>query len=103
MPNESGRLAANQRTLLETMPEMVLVIQSDGSIEYMNPPAASFFKDESLLFNTKTSNRLPATLFSFIGNEKTCLPKIISINKQPFECHIAPFAGYKGESFSGSS
>jgi Nif-specific regulatory protein len=99
MPNESGRLAENQRSLLETMPEMVLVIKSDGSIEYMNPPAASFFEEsDSLSSNPKIINRLTGTLFSLMNDEKTAKPQKITINKQPFECHIAPFAGYKGDS-----
>jgi Nif-specific regulatory protein len=99
MPNESGRLAENQRSLLETMPEMVLVIKSDGSIEYMNPPAASFFEEsDSLSSNPKIINRLTGTFFSLMNDEKTAKPQKITINKQPFECHIAPFAGYKGDS-----
>jgi Nif-specific regulatory protein len=99
MPNESGRLAENQRSLLETMPEMVLVIKSDGSIEYMNPSAVSFFEEsDSLSCNPKISTRLPGTLFSLMNEDKTAKPQKITINKQPFECHIAPFAGYKGDS-----
>jgi Nif-specific regulatory protein len=81
------------------MPEMVLVIKSDGSIEYMNPPAASFFEEsDSLSSNPKIINRLTGTLFSLMNDEKTAKPQKITINKQPFECHIAPFAGYKGDS-----
>jgi Nif-specific regulatory protein len=99
MPNESGRLAENQRSLLETMPEMVLVIKPDGSIEYMNPSAVSFFEEsDSLSSNIKTSNQLPGILFSLIHEEKTAKPQKITINKQAFECHMAPFAGYNGDS-----
>jgi Nif-specific regulatory protein len=98
MLNESGRLAENQRTLLATMPEMVLVINADGSIEYMNPAAASYFKNnESLLCNTKNSNQLQGTLFSLLRDKNTAEPQEITINKDLFQCHIAPFAGYKGD------
>jgi Nif-specific regulatory protein len=81
------------------MPEMVLVVKANGSIEYMNPPAVLFLKDnESLLCNKKTRNQLPGVLFSLLNDEKTDKPQKITINKQPFECHIGPFAGYKGDS-----
>ncbi len=42
---EFKRLASNQHALLEAMPEMVLLINTDKSIEYMNPSAVSFFGD----------------------------------------------------------
>ena len=43
--NELKRLADNQQALLEGMPEMVLLVNVDKSIEYMNPSAVSFFGD----------------------------------------------------------
>ena len=42
---EFKRLASNQQALLEAMPEMVLLINANKSIEYMNPSAVNFFGD----------------------------------------------------------
>ncbi len=38
------RLIVNQRSLFETIPEMVMLVNGDISIEYMNPSAEKFFK-----------------------------------------------------------
>ena len=51
---ELERLASNQQTLLEAMPEMVLLVNANKSIEYMNPSAVRFFGDL-----TKNNNELP--------------------------------------------
>ncbi len=40
-----ARLVANQRSLLETIPEMVLLVKNPDSIEFMNPNAVKFFGD----------------------------------------------------------
>ena len=99
MLNEPKRLAKNQKTLLETMPEMVLVIKSDGSIQYMNPAAASFLKDDDpTLCDTKIINELQGTLYSLLKIENTAIPCKCIVNNQLMESHIAPFSGYADES-----
>lgn len=98
MHEESGRLAANQRTLLETMPEMVLLVMSDGSIEYMNPPAVSFFKNSEFPSEgKKIIDQLQETLLVLLSEKSTSKVKRCTINNHLFDCHIAPFAGYNGD------
>ncbi len=99
MLNEPKRLAKNQKTLLETMPEMVLVIKSDGSIQYMNPAAASFLKDDDpTLCGPKVINELQGTLYSLLKIENAATPYKCIVNNQLMESHIAPFSGYADES-----
>ncbi len=100
MLNESGRLAENQRTLLETLPGIVLVVTSDGSIEYLNPPAAKFFgNSKSSSLNARRVNELQRDLAPMLS-EEGAEPRVCKIGNQLFECRIAPFAGYKGDCLS---
>lgn len=98
MLNDSGRLAENQKILLETMPGMVLVVNSTGSIEYMNPSAATFFGDgESRSGNSSNIKQLQGTLLSLLSGGNVSKPQVCTVNRQYFECYAAPFAGYKGD------
>jgi len=98
MPNESGRLAKNHKILLDTMPEMMLLIMPDGSIEYMNPPAIAFFENSAFQSgNTNISDQLQGTLLSLLSDKNTSKPQRCTINNHFFDCHIAPFAGYNGD------
>ena len=100
MLNESGRLAENQRTLLETLPGIVLVVTSDGTIEYLNPPAEKFFgNSKSSSLKEKRVKELQRGLVPMLSEERP-EPRICKIGKQLFECHIAPFGGYKGDRLS---
>jgi len=99
MHNESVRLAGNHKALLQTLPDIVLVVTSDGSIEYMNPPAVSFFKAHETRPPGKAVDlQLPEILSLLLCEESTSTPQIHTLNGQTFDCHIAPFAGYKGDS-----
>ena len=97
MLNESGRLAENQKILLETMPSMVLVVNSTGSLEYMNPYATTFFGDGSQAGKTSNISQIQGALISLLSCEKLSKPQVCTINRQYFECYVAPFAGYKGD------
>ena len=99
MHNESVRLAGNYKNLLETLPDIVLVVTSDGTIEYMNPPAVSFFKAiETGPQNTEVDCQLQEILSHLLSKEYTSTPQRYMLKGQTFDCHIAPFAGYKGDS-----
>ena len=98
MHNELVRLAGNYKTLLETLPDMVLVVTSDGAIEYMNPPAVSFFKSCETRPHSKAVNcQLPEVVSSLLCKESMSTPQRYKLKGQLFDCHIAPFAGYKGD------
>jgi len=98
MLNESGRLAENQKILLETMPSMVLVVNSTGSLEYMNRSAATLFGDNEFMSrNSSNIKQLQGALLSLLSGGNVSKPEVCTINRQYFECYAAPFAGYKGD------
>lgn len=97
------RLISNQKSLLNAIPEMVLLVKNSQSVEYMNPSAIAFFG------NLSSSNK------KMNAEEKKFLGIILNIveaaeNNQSYgetietsyeETHIeytlAPFEGYKGD------
>ncbi len=102
-PKELDRLILNQQNLLETIPEMVLVVKGSDSFEYMNPSAKLFFGDLSI--NSDSDD------YSLSGNATTLL-KIVekaiqgdtigdtletTFNQSHLEYTLAPFTGYKGD------
>ena len=100
---ELKRLAGNQKALLEAMPEMVLLINADKSIEYMNPSAVSFFGDlrkEYTLLDEGQQDVFTALLdlvtHSLTHNRST---DIVSgaIHDSHLEYCVAPFLGYRGD------
>ena len=102
--NELKRLADNQQALLEGMPEMVLLVTADKSIEYMNPSAVDFFGDlreksgELDSAKKQTASRLLSLVSSSITNNRST--DIINdiVAETHLEYFVAPFLGYKGES-----
>jgi len=97
------RLIHNQRNLLETIPEMVLLVKESESVEYMNPSAKKFFGD--LCHKTKRGHLPPAentqALLSIVDRaikENTIGPTLETTFKQShLEYTLAPFKGYKGD------
>lgn len=98
------RLKSNQASLLETIPEMVLLVKDGISIEYMNPSAVEFFGDL-----TKPKERLNSTEKSFLENllqtisftkNNSDLDEAVEtqINQSHLQYRLAPFLGYKGDS-----
>ena len=95
---ELRRLALNHHSLLDSTPEMVMLLLKDGSIEYMNPQSAAFMKYLSERHNLKDIqlelNKIIQTLTSKVRGKKSCVGKICNLY---FDCRVAPFIGYKGD------
>ncbi len=98
------RVVANQKNLLETIPEMVLLIKDSHWIEYMNPSAKDFFGDlcrqnvdgdlekqdilsklMQIVSQTLQDNRVGSTLETTFGHSH-------------LEYTLALFKGYEGDS-----
>ena len=100
---EFKRLAANQKALLEAMPEMVMLVNAGKSIEYMNPSAIRFFGD--LRLPAATLDPGQQTVFSELLNlvnlslTNSRSTDVVSgaIHDSHLEYCIAPFLGYKGD------
>jgi transcriptional regulator with PAS, ATPase and Fis domain len=93
------RVVANQRSLLETIPEMVLLVKDSHWVEYMNPSAKLFFGDlcRRNLNNDEGHNRL-ANLLQIVS--RTIQDRTIgqtqeaSFEQFQLEYTLAPFKGY---------
>jgi len=101
MQEEVDRLSTNWRTLLDAMPEMVFLLKSDCSVQYMNRSAKACF-----------GNPCPPDVcesLTTIGSN--CREKLLNSSKRPVDGTIAetlvgatpveyssvPFIGYTGE------
>ncbi len=94
------RLIVNQRSLFETMPEMVMLVNDDISIEYINPSAERFFKSEFKEFNGKIPEVFSGILQEVkyqIDNPNRNEIISTSINEFHIEYSIASCAGYRGD------
>jgi Nif-specific regulatory protein len=104
---EIERLIHNQKSLLDIMPAIVLIIKDHDSIEYMNPSAIRFFGN---LLQGESSNRqytAEETIHSLLlltrkdrfarnpGEKQT-----EKINGHHIQYALAPFIGYRGERLS---
>jgi transcriptional regulator with PAS, ATPase and Fis domain len=102
-PQDIKRLILNQRTLLETIPEMVLLVKGSESIEYMNPSATMFFGN--LCNNSKTTTSTPPEATKSVLNivAKAIEDDIIgptletTINQAHLKYTLAPFKGYNDD------
>jgi len=103
---EISRLIGNQKSLLENMPEVVLLIKEDKSIEYSNSSADSFFNH---LFTSTKSKKNSKKMLAEI-HERILHTVSKSLKKKNrvglekaviYDVHIeystAPFVGYKGD------
>lgn len=93
----------NQRSLFEAMPEMVLLVNVEDSIEYMNPSAEEFFSNH-LSSSSHPKNGIPEVIHDFLKEVKVELgnpdrKSIISTNlkKAHIEYSIASCTGYRGD------
>ncbi len=98
------RLKSNQTSLLETLPEMVLLVKDGISVEYMNPSALEFFGDltqaKDKLDNTEKSvleNLLQTISLTKDDNDLGSTFEA-QINQSHLQYTLAPFLGYKGDS-----
>ena len=99
--NELDRLINNQRTLLDVMLEMVLLVNSDKDIEYMNPSAVNFFGNIKDIPGNSGRSKIKNSLLEEVKNQiKTSNRNGLvttAINNYHFEYTIAPFVGYRGD------
>jgi len=103
---EISRIINNQKSLLENMPEAVLLINSDQSVEYANKNADIFFQK---LLNSDTSGKkdknaleklyieLLAIISKSLNQPKSIGLEKATINNVHIEYSIAPFIGYRGD------
>jgi transcriptional regulator with GAF, ATPase, and Fis domain len=100
---DTERLIANQKNLVESIPEMVLLVKGSDSIEYMNPSAIDFFGNLCL------SNRSPnqdqqamlASLLKIVSRTIAENQINVTLETTVSHCHLeytlAPFKGYSGD------
>ena len=101
---DSERLINNQKSLLESIPEMVLLIKNSDSIEYMNPSAKEFLGDltrHKTNIDPEKQIRITALLEVVAktieeGNIGNTLET--KVGNAFLEYTLAPFAGYHGDS-----
>ncbi|BCL61026.1 hypothetical protein DGMP_17190 [Desulfomarina profundi] len=97
------RLILNQKNLLETIPEMVLLVKGSESIEYMNPSAKAFFGDlcrkgsENKQPQDKTSMALLQVVSDAISENRIGDTLETTLNQLHLEYTLAPFQGYHGD------
>ena len=99
---ELDRLIVNQQTLLDVMPEMVLLVDNDRAIEYMNPSATQFFGDLTQQApNNPRSQEIRTALLEEVRNQLGASNKngvmTTVIHNYYLEYSIAPFVGYRGD------
>jgi len=100
---ELERIASNQQELLEAMPEMVLLINATGSVEFNNASAINYFGDicnqskENIADVAKTHKRLWALVENSQSQEITTNITTGKINGLHIEYSVASFSGYRGD------
>jgi transcriptional regulator with PAS, ATPase and Fis domain len=99
-----NRIISNQKSLLESIPAMVLLVKDTSSVEYMNPSAKGFLGDLCNLSKNASSKQL-ATCEKFLKLvTRTIEDKQVgnTLETTFLESHLeytlAPFRGYKGDS-----
>lgn len=100
--DELERLINNQQALLEAMPQMVLLIDPDGSVARMNQLALSVLGDLTGQNHNGSgckramAERLMGLVKSFL-EKKSGNSEITVIDGMHLQYYVAPFNGYKGE------
>ncbi len=98
------RVVANQKNLLETIPEMVLLVKDSAWVEYMNPSAKQFFGDlcHTVLDDDPVKLRTRSSLLQLV--EQTLARNQVgdtcetTFDASHLEYTLAPFNGYMGDS-----
>ena len=97
------RLISNQKSLLNAIPEMVMLVKNSQSVEYMNPSAIDFFGNLSSSNKKKTDGekKLLEIILNIVRTthaDQAFGEKIAtSYENTHIEYTLAPFEGYKGE------
>ena len=98
LSNELQRLKSNYLALLDITPEMVMLVGSDGSIEYKNPNSSVFINH---LLKRDGLDKIKLQIAKLIkgngSNDKRSKSSIGVISGLFFEIRTAPFTGYKGD------
>jgi transcriptional regulator with PAS, ATPase and Fis domain len=102
MSSDTERLVDNQQSLLQAMHQMVLLMHSDGTVEYMNPSAIDFFGDlrGSISTDGPHTGRIRKHLRSLLSNPPRKGRPLTGdgmINDCSIEFSVARFTGYRGE------
>jgi transcriptional regulator with PAS, ATPase and Fis domain len=98
---ELDRHIGNQRMLLDVMPEMVLLVNGDKAIEYLNPSALRFFGNLKDTSDNPATERTRQSLLDEVRSQIRSSQRngIVTtvINNIHLEYSIAPFIGYRGD------
>lgn len=95
------RVVSNQRSLLETIPEMVLLVKDSDWVEYMNPSAKQFFGDlchQALNDDPEkqgTASALLQIVAQTIQNNQVGGTFETTFGQSHLEYTLATFKGYK--------
>jgi transcriptional regulator with PAS, ATPase and Fis domain len=98
------RVVSNQRSLLESIPEMVLLIKDKHWVEYMNPSAIHFFGDlcrQNLNGDMAKQDRLSGLLkivTQTIDDKRVGDTLETTFDQSHLEYTVSPFKGYHGDS-----
>ncbi|EKD39332.1 MAG: hypothetical protein ACD_75C00439G0010 [uncultured bacterium] len=101
---DAERLIKNQKSLLETIPEMVLLVKDSDSIEYMNPSARKFLGDltrHKISNDSERQSRLSALLkivAHAIQDDNIGGTFETNLDQYHLEYTLAPFTGYRDDS-----
>jgi transcriptional regulator with PAS, ATPase and Fis domain len=103
MQKDLERVSGNHHALLNAMTQIVLLVNSDGTIEYMNPSAQRFLglsnpghSDENIL-DAHTCEALLGIITSFPETGHVGSFRAHTLNNTQIEYSVAPFSGYNGE------
>lgn len=97
------RVVSNQKNLLETIPEMVLLVKNSDWVEYMNPSAVQFFGNlgqEQLNGDPEKQAKATALLnivAKTIRNNNVGGTLETTFGQSHLEYTLAPFKGYSGD------
>lgn len=100
---DCDRLINNQQNLLDSIPEMVLLVKEGISVEFMNPSAKKFFGDLCSGNKNKTNrenlffDHLLSIVDKTITNQQIGQTLETTVDQLHFEYTLAPFQGYKGD------
>jgi Transcriptional regulator containing PAS, AAA-type ATPase, and DNA-binding domains len=99
--HEIQRLNTNWQTLLDAMPDMVLLLQDDGIVQYMNRSAKAYFGEQCPQSVQKTLQKAGINcrevLLSPAASDADSTVTEAFIGSMSMEYSSVPFAGYTGE------
>lgn len=95
------RLISNQKSLLETIPEMILLVHGGNSVEYMNPSAEKFFGDLRNASSGGDESHMLSLLLPLVkdalDNGTPGEVREATLGQYQMEFTFSPFNGYDGD------